>query len=123
MNRPSRLSLVLPTTLAIAGLVVLVLAEVIPIPRGPNVSPMSGQVIVHSPGIIQGVASSVNPGLIVVHASIDGVELPDSPDDLMEEDVNEYSFVIPEGQAGKILVIQAIDDNGMITEVRHVIHP
>jgi hypothetical protein len=120
MTCPSRLSLILCSIIVFAGLFLLAVAD-LPAIRPPDVSPKSGQVIVRSPGVIQGTASSVQPGLVVVQAFIDGEELPGSPDETMDGQHNEYTFQIPPGKVGRRLVIRATDEEGLVTEVIHQI--
>ena len=79
------------------------------------------QSMVTSPGNASGLASSPLPGTVTVRATIDGVEIAGSPDSTMEGGMNDFDFDIPEGNAGKILVITAIGPDGSTTRRRMTI--
>ena len=115
----SRIRLALCVVAVLAGLFFAVLAD-LPSPEPPVVSPPAG--IVYSPGRIDGVAMVRSGGLVRVYASINGDQLPLSPDELMEGKQNEYGFDIPAGRTG-VLTITAVGPGGATTTVTHQIVP
>ena len=67
---------------------------------------------VSPPGMVTGVASMIPEGDVDVTATIDGVEIDGSPDEIMEGSVNEFGFQVTEEMRGKTIVLTATGPDG-----------